>query len=36
LAVDTLQEMGFNVAHLDGGITAWREEGHPVEEGRPG
>lgn len=36
LAADTLQEMGFNVAHLDGGITAWREEGHPVEEVRPG
>jgi len=36
LAADTLQEMGFNVAHFDGGITAWREEGHPVEEVRPG
>jgi rhodanese-related sulfurtransferase len=31
LAADTLQEMGYNVAHLDGGITAWKEEGRPVE-----
>ena len=33
LAADTLQRMGYgNVAHLDGGITAWKEGGHPVEE----
>ena len=32
LAADTLQEMGYNAAHLDGGITAWKEEGRPVEE----
>jgi rhodanese-related sulfurtransferase len=36
LAADTLQRMGYNVAHLDGGITAWKEEGHPVEEVDPG
>jgi rhodanese-related sulfurtransferase len=35
LAADTLQEMGYNVAHLDGGISAWKEEGQPVEEVRP-
>jgi rhodanese-related sulfurtransferase len=34
LAAATLQEMGYNVAHLDGGITAWKEEGRPVEEVR--
>ena len=33
LAADTLKSMGYtNVAHLDGGITAWRESGKPVEE----
>ena len=33
LAADTLQQMGFtNVAHLDGGITAWKQAGKPVEE----
>ena len=36
LAADTLQSMGYNVAHLDGGITAWKEEGCPVEEVEPG
>jgi len=31
LAVKTLQQMGFtNVAHLDGGIKAWKEAGLPV------
>jgi rhodanese-related sulfurtransferase len=35
LAADTLQEMGYNVAHLDGGISAWMEAGRPVEEVRP-
>jgi rhodanese-related sulfurtransferase len=35
LAADTLQRMGYNVAHLDGGSTAWKEEGRPVQEVRP-
>ncbi len=36
LAADTLQGMGYeNVAHLDGGIKAWKEGGNPVEEVRP-
>lgn len=31
LAAKTLNEMGYqNVAHLDGGIKAWKEEGLPV------
>ncbi len=34
LAADTLQQMGYtNVAHLDGGIRAWKEAGQPVEGG---
>ena len=34
LAADTLQQLGFtNVAHLDGGINAWKAAGKPVEEG---
>lgn len=36
LGAATLREMGYNVAHLDGGISAWKEEGRPVEEVRPG
>lgn len=37
LAADTLQRMGYgNVAHLDGGMKAWKEGGNPVEEIRPG
>jgi rhodanese-related sulfurtransferase len=33
LAVDTLRHMGFkNVANLDGGFTAWKEAGQPVEK----
>lgn len=37
LAADALQGMGYsNVAHLDGGIKAWKEGGNPVEEVRPG
>ncbi len=37
LAADTLQGMGYSdVAHLDGGIKAWKEGGRPVEEVRPG
>ncbi|HEX2916558.1 MAG TPA: rhodanese-like domain-containing protein [Chloroflexia bacterium] len=32
LAVDTLQQMGYtNIAHLDGGIKAWKEAGRPVD-----
>lgn len=32
LAARTLQEMGYRkVAHLDGGITAWKAAGKPVE-----
>lgn len=28
-----LQQMGYtNVAHLDGGLHAWRDEGRPVEK----
>ena len=34
LAADTLQQMGYtDVAHLDGGFTAWKESGRPVEGG---
>ena len=34
LAAATLQEMGFErVAHLDGGIRAWKEAGKRVEGG---
>ena len=33
LAADTLKQLGYrNVAHLEGGITAWKETGHPVED----
>ncbi len=33
LAADTLQGMGYaDVAHLEGGIKAWKEGGNPVEE----
>jgi rhodanese-related sulfurtransferase len=32
LSADLLREMGYtNVAHLDGGITAWKAAGLPVE-----
>ena len=32
LAADTLARMGYgNVAHLEGGFTAWKEAGQPVE-----
>ncbi len=35
LAAETLQRMGYgNVAHLDGGLNAWRERGLPVEQGQ--
>ena len=31
LAADTLRQMGYpNVAHLEGGLRAWQEAGHPV------
>ena len=34
LAAKTLKEMGYtNVAHLDGGIKKWSEEGQPTESG---
>jgi rhodanese-related sulfurtransferase len=34
LGASTLKEMGYkNVAHLDGGIKAWQEAGHPTEPG---
>jgi rhodanese-related sulfurtransferase len=37
LAARTLQEMGYtNVAHLEGGFTAWKKEGQPVDELRIG
>jgi rhodanese-related sulfurtransferase len=33
LAAETLKGLGFsNVAHLDGGMTAWAEAGKPVEK----
>ena len=32
LAAATLQEMGYtDVAHMDGGITAWKQAGLPTE-----
>jgi rhodanese-related sulfurtransferase len=32
LAADMLRELGYtNVAHLDGGLKAWKEAGHSVE-----
>lgn len=35
LAAATLKEMGFDVAHLDGGMEAWIEAGGPVETPAP-
>ncbi|HVL54344.1 MAG TPA: rhodanese-like domain-containing protein [Vitreimonas sp.] len=33
LAADTLAQLGYtNVAHLDGGIKAWKESGQPIDE----
>lgn len=33
LAAQTLHQMGYNnIAHLDGGINAWKEAGMPVTE----
>lgn len=32
LAADTMQRMGYSqVAHMDGGLKAWKEQGRPVE-----
>ncbi len=37
LAADTLQRMGYKeVAHLEGGMMAWKEDKRPVEEVRFG
>jgi rhodanese-related sulfurtransferase len=34
LAAATLQDLGYErVAHLDGGLKAWKEAGRPVHEG---
>jgi rhodanese-related sulfurtransferase len=31
LSAETLRQLGYtNVAHLEGGINAWKEKGHPV------
>jgi rhodanese-related sulfurtransferase len=32
----TLQDMGYNVVHLEGGISAWKEEGRLAGEVYPG
>ena len=35
LAADSLRQMGYtNVISMDGGITAWRGAGYPIEKGR--
>jgi rhodanese-related sulfurtransferase len=35
LAADMLQQLGYgNVAHLDGGLAAWKAAGKPVEGGQ--
>jgi rhodanese-related sulfurtransferase len=37
LSADTLRRMGYeNVAHIDGGMMAWKQAGHPAEEIRFG
>jgi rhodanese-related sulfurtransferase len=37
LAAKTLQDMGLsNVSHIGGGLSAWREQGGPVEGGPDG
>jgi rhodanese-related sulfurtransferase len=34
LAAATLRQLGYNnVAHLDGGYTAWKSSGQPTEQG---
>ncbi|HXT80595.1 MAG TPA: rhodanese-like domain-containing protein [Acetobacteraceae bacterium] len=36
LAAKTAQEMGLeNVSHIEGGFTAWKKAGGPVEESAP-
>jgi rhodanese-related sulfurtransferase len=36
LAAKTVQDMGLeNVCHLDGGFTAWKAGGAPLEGGEP-
>ncbi|GAA4301254.1 rhodanese-like domain-containing protein [Nibribacter koreensis] len=33
MAANTLKQMGYqNVAHLDGGLKAWKEAGKPLEQ----
>lgn len=32
LAAATLQDMGFDAAHLAGGFQAWRDAGGPIEQ----
>ena len=33
LATDTLRTLGYsNVAHLEGGFKAWKEQGLPIEQ----
>lgn len=33
LSADLLQDMGYtNVAHMDGGFTAWKTAGRPIEQ----
>lgn len=35
LAVKTLKEMGYkNIAHIDGGMNAWKAAGFPVEQSK--
>jgi len=35
LAAESLQKMGYrDVISMDGGMTAWREAGYPVEKGK--
>jgi len=32
LAADTLRQLGYrHVAHLEGGLNAWKDTGHPVD-----
>lgn len=35
LSAATLQDMGFEAAHLDGGFAAWQEAGGAVEHVKP-
>jgi len=32
LAADCLRKLGYDAAHLDGGISAWKQERRPVEQ----